>query len=341
MTNWLIYAKIANMAKLNYYQICSSLLNDLPERQKEVISRRFALSGAANKERETLESIGQYFGITRERVRQIEKDTLFKLKPNTKKYQKVSQYFKDYLKHSGNLKKEDILLAELGGKNWQNQVYFLLTLSDDFERFGETEDFYSFWTTNLDSVAMVKKIINSLYQNLKKTGKPVLLKKLSELGSYNQNDLISILEISKKIQRNSDNLFGLKEWPEINPRGVKDRAYLVLQKESRPLHFREVASLIPAKALPQTVHNELIKDSRFVLVGRGIYALKEWGYEKGMVKDVIFKTLKEAGRPLSKSEILDKVLKQRLVKENTILLNLSNKKYFSKISEGLYTIREA
>ncbi len=329
------------MEKFNYHQICSGLLNDLPKRQREVISRRFALSGAADKERETLESIGQYFGITRERVRQIEKDTLFKLKPNTKKYQKLFQYFRDYLKRSEGLKKEDILLADLGGKNWQNQVYFLLTLSDGFERLGETEDFYSFWTTDSNSVVRARKILNSLYQNLKKIGKPVLLKALADSGSCNQITLMPFLEISKKIQRNSDNFFGLKEWPEINPRGVKDKAYLVFQKELKPLHFREVASLIPASALPQTVHNELIKDSRFVLVGRGIYALKEWGYEKGVVKDVILKTLKEAGKPLSKNEILDKVLKQRLVKENTILLNLSNKKYFSKISEGLYTIREA
>ena len=160
------------------------------------------------------------------------------------------------------------------------------------------------------------------------------------MSSLNQKVLISFLEISKRIQKNSEGLLGLLDWPEIHPRGIKDKAYLVFQKEKKPLHFTQVANFIE-RALPQTVHNELIKDSRFVLVGRGIYALEEWGYEDGFVKDIISKTLKEAGKPLSKEEILEKVLKQRLVKENTVLLNLSNKKYFSKISEGLYTIREA
>ena len=121
---------------------------------------------------------------------------------------------------------------------------------------------------------------------------------------------------------------------------MKDKAYLVFKKENKPLHFTEVASLIDS-ALPQTVHNELIKDSRFVLVGRGIYALKEWGYERGYVKDVIFKVLKSAQKPLDREEILEKVLEQRIVKKNTVLLNLSNKNYFLRTSEGNYTIKEA
>jgi hypothetical protein len=100
-----------------------------------------------------------------------------------------------------------------------------------------------------------------------------------------------------------------------------------------------VAKLIGPEALVQTVHNELIRDSRFVLVGRGLYGLKEWGYEDGDVKDIILKILREARKPLPKEEVLERVLKQRLVKENTILLNLSNKKYFLRTPEGKYTIR--
>ena len=92
--------------------------------------------------------------------------------------------------------------------------------------------------------------------------------------------------------------------------------------------------------MPQTVHNELIKDPRFVLVGRGLYALKEWGYEEGQVKDVILKILKEARKPLPKEEILAGVLKQRMVKENTVLLNLNNKKYFLKTPEGKYISKD-
>lgn len=317
----------------NYRKICQELLQDLPERQKEVILRRFGLK---NEERETLESIGRDFGITRERVRQIEEDGLRRIKPEIVKYQRVFQYFGQYLKKRGGLRKEEILLRDLARKEQPAQVYFLLTISENFERFAENENFYSFWAINSDSFKVAKNIIDLLFNKLREIGRPLNLK---ELSSFSPNPaLIYYLEISKRILQNPEGFYGLRDWPEINPRGVKDKAYLVFKKVGKPLHFKEVAKQIEG-ALIQTVHNELIKDPRFVLVGRGIYALKEWGYLPGQVKDVIAQILKENG-PLTQGEILERVLKQRLVKESTILLNLNNKKHFLRTVEGKYKIKE-
>jgi len=231
----------------------------------------------------------------------------------------------------------------LGKKKWQNQVYFLLSLGNQFKRYTQNQQFYSFWVDSQNSFILGKKIISLVLNLLEEEKKPLTLDYLvSNLKTYNlpKAAILSSLQISKKIQRNQEGVYGLKDWSEIHPRGVKDKAYLVFQKERKPLHFSQVASLI-GDALPQTVHNELIKDQRFVLVGRGIYALREWGYEPGYVKDVIFKTLRESKRPLTKEEILEKVLKQRQVKENTVFLNLNNKKYFFRTPEGKYKIREA
>jgi len=326
--------------EINYQQICSNILRNLPQRQKEVILRRFGLVSAGSGERETLEAIGKDFGITRERVRQIERDAFLRLKPEIKKYQKVFNCFKDYLRKRGGLVKEEIILQDLGGEKFQNQAYFLLNLEGNIARFGETDESYSLWTNDQKTWSLAQKTIKSVYEKLNKTGKPLKLKELASLNPINSKALVSYLEVSKKIQGNQEGLWGLKDWPEINPKRIKDKAYLVFKKEQKPLHFNQVANLIDS-ALPQTVHNELIKDSRFVLVGRGIYALKEWGYEKGMVKDVIAKILKSASRPLKKEEILAKTLEQRMVKENTVFLNLSNKKYFLRNSDGFYTTREA
>jgi len=353
--------------KFNYSKICADLISDLKERENEIISRRFALNGL---ERETLESIGQDFGISRERVRQIQTVAMEKIKPKLSQYQKVFQSFLEYFKKFGNLRKEKIALFELGGENWKNEVYFLLTLQKPFQRFLENHDFYSFWTINQDSLKRAKETLEFLFQRLLNLGKPVTLNEISSFLSLEETVLTSYLEISKKIQKvnehsfistlrsarlgeedkssssafaaarlNKEGLYGLKDWPEINPRGIKDKAYLVFKKIGKPLHFQEVTNLIENAHL-QTVHNELIKDSRFVLVGRGIYALSEWGYEPGQVKEVILKILKESKKPLKKEEILEKVLSQRLVKENTILLNLSNKKYFLRDSQGKYKIKE-
>jgi len=320
----------------NYQKICADLLKDLPPREKEVILRRFGLKTG---ERETLETIGKYFGITRERVRQIEEVGIGKMKPKIGNYQKIFHSFIQYLKNHGGLRKEAILLEDLGSKKYQPQVYFLLSIGEKFERFGETEDFYSLWVLNQNSLDLAKKAVDSLFSKLKTTRKPLPLKKLKYSQSLSEAALSSYLEISKKIQKNSDGFFGLKDWPEINPRGVKDKAYLIFKKIGKPLHFTEVTNFIEG-AQKQTVHNELIRDPRFVLVGRGIYALSEWGYFPGQVKDVISRVLKETANPLTKEEILKKVLSQRVVKKNTILLNLSNKKHFSRTPEGKYIIRE-
>lgn len=342
--------------KFNFFQICQNLIKDLSFRQKEIISRRFALQSLSSDQGgikgETLESIGKDFGITRERVRQIEKDGFLGLKPKTKQCQKIFQYFQKHLESRGGLQKEDTLLTALAGEKQRPQVRFLLTLAENFQRLGETEDFYPLWTINQDSLKRAKEILDSLFQGLLKSGKSLTLKELSSFSSLKEpacpvgsrklscGVLTSYLEISKKIQQNSEGLFGLKDWPEINPRGVKDKAYLVFKKNNKPLHFTEVANLITG-SLVQTVHNELIKDPRFVLVGRGVYALQEWGYFPGQVKDVISKILEEERKPLDKEEILEKVLKQRLVKENTVFLNLSNKKYFLRNSQGKYEINAA
>jgi DNA-directed RNA polymerase delta subunit len=122
---------------------------------------------------------------------------------------------------------------------------------------------------------------------------------------------------------------------------MRDYAFLVMRRHGSPMHFSEVAKAINSHfdrpSHMQTVHNELIKDDRFVLVGRGLYALKEWGYEGGIVRTVIQKILEKDGA-LTKEEIIKRVLKERYVKENTILVNLQNSKYFAKDGQGNYTL---
>lgn len=313
----------------NLRTIChSNLLKGLPERTEDVLSRRFGLRG----ERQTLEEIGEHYGVTRERIRQIQDDGLRILEERSQspECQKVFGTFVEKLKNYGSLKKEDALLADLG-KGQENYVYFLLTIGKQFQRFGETEDFHTFWATDKNAFENAKKAIGLFLTELQKKHQPMSLPK-TVLASY--------AEISKKVLKSPEGLYGLKEWPEINPRGIKDKAFIVLKKEQKPLHFSEVATLIGNGALRQTVHNELIKDQRFVLVGRGLYALKEWGYEPGIVREVIASVLKTAQKPMAKEALVNKVLAQRLVKPNTILLNLQNKKYFLKTPEGKYTVRE-
>ena len=330
----------------DYQKICQNLFKDLSPRTKNVLERRFGLAG---QKRETLESIGKSHGITRERVRQIQEDGFKKIREKeTKILGLVYKDFSEKLKKFGDLKKENLLLEDLGGQNSKNQVFFLLTLGDKFERFLETERYHTFWTSNLNSFDLAKEVIDCFLEKLQRTKQLFKLQDFTPPQKINPPALKSFLEISKEIMINPEGLYGLRDWPEINPKNVQDKAYIVFKKEKTPLHFTKVATLVsqlpspsPQKVFHRTVHNSLIKDPRFVLVGRGLYALREWGYTPGVIKELIFKILKESKKPLTKEKIIEKVLEQRIVKSNTILLNLQDKKCFLRDFKGRYKIKEA
>lgn len=318
-------------------------------RLREVMERRFGLKG---KPAETLEAIGRSFGVTRERVRQIEEDGLkrFASPEIVEILAPVVSAFQEHFGQHGHVFEENKLLHSATEPRFQNHVYFLLTVARPFERKSEEEAWHHRWFTKEESLKAAQSIIARTAEELATVGRPLpasdlfrILKSQARavLGSVpNPDTLESYLAISKLIKQNPYGEFGLVSWPTIRPRGVRDKAYAALAKAARPLHFREVASAITKsgwssrKAHPQTVHNELIKDSRFVLVGRGLYALSEWGYEPGTVSDVMVSLLKSAKKPLRRDEIVKHVLGKRLVKANTVILNLQNKNLFKKLPEG-------
>lgn len=356
----------SNMPMLNYQKTCQPLFQKLSSRQKEIISRRF---GLGNGKGETLEAIGRDLGLTRERVRQIIETTLAKTRKGeiTPEITRAFLTFKKYFSDNGGLKREDFLFSEPIFNHQENSsswVNFFLIFEGNFCRINETKDNYSFWALNPKIFPSAAKLLADIEKKLLKEKKPLSIKELASVSKKTGPQFLkSVLEVSKVILKTADAKYGLKSWPEVNPRGVRDLAVLIFRKVKKPLHFIKVANLIDEFLLKrqsfeefsivaassqtqkktnyQTVHNQLIKDSQFVLVGRGLYALKEWGYNPGTVKDVISQVLKEARQPLSEDEVFKRVLSQRLVKESTILLNLGNKKCFLKSANNRYSLREA
>jgi DNA-directed RNA polymerase specialized sigma subunit len=328
------------------YQVTiKNLLRDLDHRRREILERRFGLRTGQG---ETLQSIGDDLGISRERVRQIIEGSLRYIKEKkARDLEKPIRIILDYFQKNGGLKKEEKVFTEMAPEDYfRGPVFFFLTVGDEFNRFKETEEYYSFWTIEEKAVLRAQKTINVTIQKLEKKREPLPLEELKRITirTLEERVFLSYIEISKHIAQSPEGLFGLASWPEINPRGLRDKIYLVLKKENKPMHFNEIAQKInnlpfqERQVLPESVHNELIRSPLFVLIGRGIYALREWGYEPGTVKDIIIKILKEAKRPLSKEEILTKVLEQRQVKENTVILNLQDKRHFIKTEQGKYIL---
>ncbi len=232
----------------------------------------------------------------------------------------------------------------------QNHIHFLLVVGEEFVREKEDEEFKHRWHVDSDLSKRIHASLRKLYSKLSDDELVLegdlinnFLEEVKDMNDKYKNDEVikRWLSISNKIGKNPLGEWGRTDSPNVNAKGMRDYAFLVIRKHGSPIHFKEVAKAISQyfnkKAHVATTHNELIKDPRFVLVGRGLYALAEWGYMSGVVKDVIKKIIDKNG-PLTKEEIIKKVLKERYVKENTIMVNLQNPKYFKKDKEGRYNI---
>lgn len=331
-------------------QVVKKLLSSLPDRAQDVVVGRFGLG--ANGEEMTLESIGKKYGITRERVRQIENYAINHIRKsdNYTKDQAPFDELKTVIRSMGSIISEEDLLEHLSADSGtKNFLHFMLVIGDQFNKIKEDEDFKHRWHIDKELADKIHLALKKLYEKLdddeivaeSEIVSSFLdhLKDVSE--EYKKDEILTRwLSISKNIARNPLGEWGRSKSSNIKTKGVRDYAYLILRKHGSPIHFREVARLISEvfkkKAHVATTHNELIKDPRFVLVGRGLYALKEWGYSTGVVRDVIKEIIKKEG-PMSKEQILEKVMKERYVKQNTVLVNLQNPKFFKKNKQGLYT----
>ena len=332
-------------------QVTKRLSNVLGERPRFVIMNRFGLGDNAS--RMTLEAIGGTYGITRERVRQIENFGLNAIRKSDifDKEQIVFEELVKLVTELGGIVSEESLLGHISkDPKIQNHVHFLLVLGDEFKKEKENKEFRHRWSVDSEIAKIVQASLQDISKKLTKNdivseGEMIAnfvnqLKDISE--QYKNEEIIKRwLGLSKIIGRNPLGEWGIAESSNINARGVRDYAFLVIRRHGSPMHFTEVAeaitSLFGKSAHTATCHNELIKDKRFVLVGRGLYALKEWGYQTGVVKDVIKKVL-EQNKALSREEIVKQVLKERYVKENTIAVNLQDTNIFKRDKQGKYLL---
>lgn len=342
------------MLSIQAQEASKTILKKLPtKRMKDVVEKRFGLKGGRKK---TLDSIGRGYRITRERVRQIEADALKFLhkKEHQAEVDPVLKSLEEHLERHGGVMAEKELLTTLVKNKEYPHVSFLLSIGEPFHYFAQTQEYHDRWALGKEKLETAERTISGVVSVLKESGQPVPYEVLAALASSKVREISGVefsgdaarayLGISKLIQPNPYGEYGLSSWPVIRPHGVRDKAYTVLVKSGEPLHFRKVAAAIDKvgwskkRAHPQTVHNELIKDKRFILVGRGLYALAEWGYEPGVIRDVLASVLKKEARPLTREEIVELVSARRFVKPQTVLLNLQNKSLFKKTEDGKYTL---
>lgn len=340
-------------ASFDVHSIFHGILDSLAEKERNVISRRIGLSG----NRETLQEIGDTYGITRERVRQIEDVGIKKIGRimRSSPLMRIQEAGEAILKMHGGVMTRDRLItaiiSEIGFADTVNENIIDVLLQADFNlqrskpQLG-TETYYHF-------PEIQKKLIEAVHKEaikiLKKKGdiienttlyEMIKINLFAQFGKIEPVMIDSIIDIYVDIVKGEEKFIGLEKWKILNPSTLKDKAIYVLKKKKEPMHFLDIAHAIteyfsePVKI--STIHNELIRNNEFVLIGRGIYVLKDWGYKDGTVLDVILDIFVKAKMPLSTEEITARVLKIRQVKTTTIYMNLQNKKYIERVGRNLY-----
>ncbi|MCK4918386.1 MAG: hypothetical protein KAS02_01210 [Candidatus Pacebacteria bacterium] len=340
------------MTTFNSKEIVQNFLLELPKRSQDILIRRYGLGGSVKKS--TLEAIGQKYKITRERVRQIENHSIKNI-IKSDNFTKAEKYFDELssiIESVGGMVEENSLLEHLSNDaSEQNHLYFLFVIGSPFYKDKGDIDFDTKWYTDkklAEDVVKILKRVHGQFEGDQLVSENDLLelvrkeaKKIKNRKEVNNDQIKKWLTTSKVINKNPFDEWGLATSQNIKIRGIRSYAYLVVRQNGSPMHFKEVAKMInkhfKKNVHTATCHNELIKDQRFVLVGRGMYALAEWGYSKGIVKDVILDILKREGK-LTKESVIDRVLKERYVKENTVVVNLQNSDYFKKHKDGTYSL---
>ncbi len=334
-------------------QVTKKLLSALPERARDVLEKRYGLGNDG--ETFTLEAIGQSYGITRERVRQIENYGITSIQKSAV-YSEHSELLAELqsaiMLLGGGVVAENVLLDSLTkDESTRNHLYFLLVVGDAFYKGKENPLYNHRWFTEKKVAEVVERALKNVHGTLNRddlVSETEILNRfrgeLSDLATTQDDETLKRwLHISKQIARNPLGDWGPSDSPNVRVKGIRDYAYLAVKRHGSPMHFKEVAKaiadLFDHRAHVATTHNELIKDERFVLVGRGLYALTEWGYTAGVVKDVLREILEQDG-PLSREEIIDKVRKERYVKDNTIIVNLQDANLFKRLSNGQYTLAD-
>lgn len=331
----------------------------LAGRKAEVLKARYGLN--PNSRPQTLESIGQSYNITRERVRQIEESSYRAIRDLSEfeLLKPAIQSVVDFIVQNGGIVTEEYLLSHTPHIQQDDKPYllFLLAISDDTHKLKESNLYKASWATDPEHIKNAKGYLEVLVKHFNKTDKqPASIDKLKKVLQKNKNapmpqnttneQIERLLSISKSVDKSPFGLYGLVSWSNVFPKTVRDKVEVIFEEQNRPLHFSELASLIDQSTLfiskrkthPQTVHNELIKNDQFVLIGRGKYALRKWGYTSGAVKDVIMNVLREQEDGMHRDIVVAKVQEQRDVKKSTILLNLQNKKNFKKTEDNHYHI---
>jgi hypothetical protein len=244
---------------------------------------------------------------------------------------------------------EELLVSEMlkqigqGQEVGVNEIKFALRVSDRLRKHEQNQFYRAFWYTADSSLPALKTAMKDIQKLLSKKKEVISFQEVVQLleAKYSERVIQSLLFIDWNFLK-TEKGWGLKSWRFINPRSIKDCITIILKREGKALHFatimRRITEEFPnrRRVTPQASHNELIRHEEFVLVGRGLYGLREWGLAAGTVCDLIRDVLIENGEPMKRQDIISAVLAKRPVRLGTISLSLQKYPFFVRVGRAVY-----
>lgn len=363
--NKVVHEEPLQLLKITENELLASLLNRSGnERTIEIVSKRY---GLMNGEKQTLEEIGDNYGVTRERIRQVQKKALNRMKHpmNSIKDQLAGLIEEVLFRNGGILSAEEADLEipkALGGI--KDDGSSILDLLSDLG-----------WIQNcrIGDIAIYSPLLSGV-SLCKLSEKINLLIKTADLGMSVSSIIEKIWLFSKiKDERFDSNEFVLKycrtdprieemaitsAYPEIIFRHYTSGQFpkkgwvvlmkRVLEEEQMPLHFTEITNKVndlmgnsERQLDVRRGHSILIEDEIFAHSGvNGTYGLTAWGLKKELTPQVIVECMKKAGFPLHWKQIYNYVSKYKNTKPANIVRCLEDNRLFKKVDAGVYWLNE-
>ncbi len=326
------------------------------DRSIDIIKRRFGFDSG---ERQTLDEIGKDYGITRERVRQIQERSIQRIKhPSTKGRSTIISIINDIFQKNQFIisdSEADYLIGKVFNTSKFDGSSFLDMISDlgwiQKNKIGDV----AFYTNNALKPTLSLTMTN-VYSLLKASSTMIsleeIIKKIIPSNTkYSENSDLQVIikricSLDPRIEERMPErytLYGLHSRTNIWASLIKE----VLEKEGEPLHFADITNSVN-DMFPNTdnnhidvrrLHSILIENHAFSHSGvKGTYGLTEWGFRKETTSELIEECIKKAGFPLHWKQIYNYVSKYKDTKPANIIAMLNSRDKFVRKGKGMFEV---
>jgi RNA polymerase sigma factor (sigma-70 family) len=284
-------------------------------REGDILRLRYGLDDGIPR---TLEEVGQRFGITRERVRQIEKRILRRIQHYTIRHilDDIVRPFQFVLEQAGGILKETQISEQisqftvLGKIDPIGATRFVLGVTAGFEEIGDGIwalkecPFECFPMVTSTAALRLEKNHTRVRYNQLVSQVRMMLESTNNASKIEVNTLFieACLQADPQFEISDDGWCMLAKWQ----KSYIDEMVEVLRENGKPLHFREIASGVEAlvkgnqEVSEHNIHAVLQRrQDLFVRVGQGTYGLVEWGIQRPTYfMEIISDILEAEGKPL-------------------------------------------